>query len=111
MSSRASDFGETIFAIHYARGPEWRPGKPLLEQPFQPHHAYLQRLHEAGKLVFAGVQLGSELTGTAFVRASDLEEAKRVAADDPAVATGLFVASVRPWLAVFRGPGRTEVDG
>jgi uncharacterized protein YciI len=68
------------------------------------HFGYLLELKERGILILAGrtqEEFGS--FGIAIFEAPDAETAERIAAADPAVAAGVFVASVHPYrIAVAR---------
>lgn len=91
---------EGTFAIFYRPAAGWLPGKPLREQPLEPHRRYLQVLADAGRLLLAGPFL-DDSGGIAFVRAASLSAAQAIADDDPAVGDGIFVVEVRAWLAMF----------
>jgi uncharacterized protein YciI len=62
------------------------------------HLDHLAKLHEAGHLLAAGPlrDPGGELRGLSILRC-DVETARRLAADDPAVRAGVFTVTVLPW--------------
>ena len=67
------------------------------------HFRYLQGLLEQGTLVLAGPSLGP-VFGIAVLEADDLEHARRIVADDPAVSSGLQKAEVSPFrVSLLRG--------
>jgi uncharacterized protein YciI len=67
------------------------------------HVRYLQGLLAEGKLVLAGPSL-RPVFGVCVFEAADEEEAKRVAAADPAVSSGLQTVEVSPFrVSLLRG--------
>lgn len=67
------------------------------------HLAYMDELHKQGKLVAAGPFAdNSEYRGIVIYRVRDLEEAKQLAAGDPAVKAGRLRIDARPWMT-FKG--------
>jgi len=67
------------------------------------HFHYLQGLLEQGRLVLAGPSLGP-VFGISVFEADDLEHARRIVADDPAVSSGLQTAEVSPFrVSLLRG--------
>jgi uncharacterized protein YciI len=67
------------------------------------HFAYLEALLEQGRLVLAGPSLGP-VFGISVFEADDLEHARRIVADDPAVSSGLQKAEVSPFrVSLLRG--------
>ena len=67
------------------------------------HFRYLQGLLERGALVLAGPSLGP-VFGICVFEADDLEHARRIVADDPAVSSGLQRAEVSPFrVSLLRG--------
>jgi uncharacterized protein YciI len=68
------------------------------------HFERLQRLLAEGKLVMAGPTLGAVNTGIAVIEAPDEETARRIMAEDPAIAGGFARGELRPFrLALLRG--------
>jgi uncharacterized protein len=67
------------------------------------HFRYLQTLLEQGRLVLAGPSLGP-VFGISVFEADDLDHARRIVADDPAVSSGLQRAEVSPFrVSLLRG--------
>ena len=85
-----------IFAICYRRGPNWVEGKKISEQPLQKHLAYMNALRASGSLLLGGPFVDDQ-GGLVIVSALDTDEAVRLAADDPAIHTGVMLADVHPW--------------
>lgn len=68
------------------------------------HFARLQRLLAEGVLVLAGPTLGETNTGVAVIEAPDEAAARRLMAEDPAIAGGFAQGELRPFhLALLRG--------
>jgi uncharacterized protein YciI len=88
------------FVVFHRSGPNWQPGKPLLEQPgVVDHIGHYRKLLEAGKLALGGPHL-DDRGGGMMIPAAGVNEADiaAFAADDPAVKSGLLSFEVRPWL-------------
>jgi uncharacterized protein YciI len=71
-----------------------------LEEIQQAHLAHLRELAKAGKLLVAGPlddQPDPRLRGIEIFRVGSLDEAKRLAADDPAVKAGRLEPVVMTW--------------
>lgn len=67
------------------------------------HLAYMDELHTQGKLVAAGPFAdNTDYRGIVIYRVSDVEEAKQLAAGDPAVKAGRLRIDARPWMT-FKG--------
>jgi uncharacterized protein YciI len=67
------------------------------------HLAYMDSLHKQGKLLVAGpFGDGGARRGIVIYRVATLEEARQLAAGDPAVKAGRLVIDARPWLT-FKG--------
>lgn len=67
------------------------------------HLAYMDELHKQGKLVAAGPFAdSSDYRGIVIYRVRDIEEAKQLAAGDPAVKAGRLRIDARPWMT-FKG--------
>jgi len=83
------------------RGPN--RSQPVAEaQELQKQHlAYMDGLHKQGKLVMAGPFLDdSEWRGVVVYRVAGVEEAKELAAGDPAVKAGRLAIDARPWMTL-----------
>lgn len=92
---------QRLYLFQYAPGPAWRDGVPMREQGLGPHAAYMQQLHNEGRL-FAGGGYASDDGGMAIVVAPDDETARAILAADPAIIAGIFVAELRHWRVRFR---------
>lgn len=92
-----------MFAIVYRAGPAWKPGVPMKEQGLRDHFYYVKALHERGDIVYAGA-MGPD-GGLMILHAADQAAADAVAAGDPAVKTGIFLADVRRYTPRFVGTG------
>jgi uncharacterized protein YciI len=70
------------------------------------HFAYLGDLYERGIATFVGRTLttGPETFGLMVFAAADEREAHAIAARDPAVHGGVFVATILPFKVVFPTP-------
>ena len=92
----------TYFVLLHTPGPKWRSDLPVFQQPgIADHGRYLGGLKASGALVMAGPFLDNS-GGMAILEAASLEEASRIANDDPAVKAGLLRVTVRPWLVGLR---------
>jgi dipeptidyl aminopeptidase/acylaminoacyl peptidase/uncharacterized protein YciI len=83
------------------RGQGWTPGSsPELEKLQEAHMANIRRLADTGKLVGAG-PMGDDgpLRGLFIFRTDVFEEAKMLAATDPAVRAGRLSVELHPWQA------------
>jgi uncharacterized protein YciI len=71
---------------------------------FERHFEYLERLLGEGLLVLAGPTLGEVNTGIAVFEAHDEDMARRIMADDPAIASGVVSGELRPMrISLLRG--------
>jgi len=81
------------------RGPSFsREESPERTKTQEGHMAHLNAMWKAGKLVLAG-PLGDDgdWRGVLIYRTKTLEEAQRLANDDPAVKAGRLVVTMHPW--------------
>ncbi len=81
------------------RGPKWSPERtPESANIQEGHMAHLEAMWKAKKLVLAG-PLGDdgEWRGVLIYRTKTLEEAQRLADEDPAVKAGRLVVKMHPW--------------
>ena len=91
------------FATYYlcllCKGPAWTPAAtPELEALQAAHLAHLTRLRESGALIAAGpVEPNEEVRGLSLFYTPTLEAARALAAADPAVQAGHFVARFYTW--------------
>jgi uncharacterized protein YciI len=74
-------------------GPTPKPKGPARDEMFKGHFANIQRLADAGKLVLAGPFDGVDGWRGMFIFAvKDIDEARRLTATDPVIASGEMVA-------------------
>jgi uncharacterized protein YciI len=83
------------------------------EMPFEPtedeaqivadHFAYLQRLHDDGRLVLAGPSpVPGDSFGLDVYDVDDRAEVEAILAVDPAIASGIMTAEIRPFRISLR---------
>ncbi len=93
-----TDDNPTYQVIRHAPGPQWASGKAFREQPGVDEHVrYLEWLREQGYLLMGGPYL-DESGGMVVLKVPTVEDARRLADDDPAVRSGLLTVTVHPWL-------------
>lgn len=90
----------TAYLAFLTRGPKWTPERtPQTEEIQKAHMANINRLAETGKLVVAGpFGDNGQLRGIFVFKVASLEEAKELAATDPAVKAGRLALDVHTWL-------------
>lgn len=79
------------------KGPQW--DVPQGHEDLMPLQlAFLRRQTEAGNFLIAGpvVDQADDLTGISVIQAANLQEARTLANEDPAVRAGRLVAEIRP---------------
>lgn len=86
------------------KGPKWSAeATPERASIQEGHMAHLQAMWKAGKLVLAGpLADDGDWRGVLIYRTKTLDEAQRLANDDPAVKAGRLVVTLHPWM-VERG--------
>ncbi len=90
----------TYFMVFLHDGLQAQDRSPAAARALQGHIQYQLRLHADGHAIAAGglgPATGTDLIGLTVLRVSTLEEAVRLAGNDPAVLFGRFRAVVRPW--------------
>lgn len=82
------------------RGPNAGTGTTEEREKIQAAHlANIKRLHDAGKILVAGPFAdGGEWRGIFIYKCASLEEARQLAATDPAVAAGRLRIEIHPWM-------------
>jgi len=93
----------TYYVALLRRGQGWTATiTPEIQATLDGHMANIRRLAAEGKLLLAGPFLDQAgpgtLAGLFVLQAGSLVEAQQLAASDPAVRAGRFVAEVLPWL-------------
>jgi uncharacterized protein YciI len=93
----------TMFVLLHSPGPAVPEGTSVFDHPgMAEHYAFLQRRAAAGQLVAAGPLTATNGNGMTVLDVADLKEAKRLATeDDLAVARGVLLVRVQPWLVVM----------
>ncbi|MBI1761921.1 MAG: hypothetical protein HYR56_10845 [Acidobacteria bacterium] len=95
------DLEQYQFAI-LKRGPQWTPEQtPEVEKLMAGHMANIQKMGRLGKLMAAG-PLGKNEAGLAGIfvfKAASLDEAKALAAEDPAIKAGRLAIDFCTWSA------------
>ena len=94
------------------KGPKWSAEEsPERKKIGEGHMAHIQAMWKAGKLVLAGpLADDGDWRGILIYRTKTLEEAQRLADDDPAVQAGRLVVKMHPWL-VERGVLPDPLEG
>ena len=82
------------------RGPNYTTQpSPEFDEQQKAHLAHLWDQHLAGKLVVMGPVLDDgDIRGFSIYRVESVEEALRLAEDDPGVRSGRFVIEAHPWM-------------
>jgi uncharacterized protein len=104
----ASQTASPFYLFIYRPGPAWKPGVPMARQDMRPHGAYIAKLDSQGRILAAGGF--PDEGGMAIIRAASVEEAQRLLAADPAVASGLFLADLKAWKPRFGDLPRSAPD-
>ena len=101
----------STFAILYKPGPKWLPNKPVWEQPLREHGDYMKQLWSKGILKMGG-PFEDSTGGLAVVQAKAAAEAQGIVNVDPAVTSGVFVATIHPWMTVdWPNYGKSSTSG
>ncbi|MCA1577831.1 MAG: YciI family protein [Acidobacteria bacterium] len=90
----------TAYLAFLVRGDKWTPEKtPQTEAIQKAHLANIQKLADQKKLVVAG-PFGDNgtLRGIFVFRVDSIEEARQLAATDPAVQAGRLALQIHPWI-------------
>ena len=90
----------TAYIAFLSHGPKWTPEKTAQSEEMQKAHlANIRKLADMKKLVWAG-PFGDKgtLAGIFVFRVGSLDEARELAATDPAVQAGRLALDVHPWL-------------
>ncbi len=93
------------FVFVYEPGPNWLEGKPIFEQPTEPHIQYMNARRDDGTLVLGGPYKDSSGAMGIF-QAGSLEQATELVENDPWVRDGIVTYRLAPWHPSF--PGQVE---
>jgi uncharacterized protein YciI len=88
-----------VYMVLLKRGPSWTPQQtPETKAVQEAHMANIRAMWEAKKLIVAG-PFGDDgdLRGVFIFQVASLEEAKALAATDPAVKAGRLAVEIHPW--------------
>jgi uncharacterized protein YciI len=90
----------TAYLAFLTRGDKWTPEKtPATEEIQKGHMANIQRLADMKKLVVAGpFGDNGKLRGIFVFKVASIEEARELAASDPAVQAGRLALQIHPWM-------------
>jgi uncharacterized protein YciI len=107
-----------VYELVLLRRPAGAPSydEATLEQIQHDHIAYLAKLRAAGRVVTNGPvsdQADASLRGLTFYRVGSLEEARRLAEEDPSVRAGRLAVDVMRWYCpagTMVRPGRAPGD-
>jgi uncharacterized protein YciI len=83
------------------KGPKWTVERtPEVQRIQEGHMANIQKMAATGKLIVAGPTGGTEdLAGIFIFHGVTLEEARAMAAPDPAIESGRLALKLYPWFA------------
>ncbi len=86
-----------VFLVVLKPGPAWLEGKPVSEQPLSEHGRYVLQRYAEGLIQEAG-PFTDNSGGAVIYRADSVEDVEALLAEDPAIADGVLVPRVHPWL-------------
>ena len=83
--------------VRFRAGPAWSSGPPEEQPDWEPHAAFVDELVARGTMVMGGPF--ADYSGSLIVLENvDEQQARRLVADDPFIANGVFVLEeVRAW--------------
>jgi|SRR5262252_2617411 len=88
----------TVYLVLLKKGPAWTAEETPETKALQKAHLKnIQMMWEAKKLIIAGPIDDADLRGIFVFKAASVEEARKLASEDPAVKAGRLVAEVYPW--------------
>ena len=88
------------FLLTYYPGPSWNEAHSYAQQPaLKEHHEYVRQLHINDMVVMGGevIEAGRRQLSVMLIRTGSLEQAERLASQDPGVQQRLIRAEVLPW--------------
>lgn len=86
----------TYYLLNYAPGTAWNSETGLRQKDLAEHQTYLMTLFNNDYLVLAG-GLEQEAETLIVLRSETLEQARRLASQDPAVQSNVLAVSVKSW--------------
>jgi uncharacterized protein len=94
-----ADAMTTVYLVLLKKGPSWTADSTPATQAIQEAHmANIRAMWKAQKLIIAGpVEDKGDLRGIFVFQAASLDDARALAATDPAVKAGRLAAEVYPW--------------
>ena len=103
VSASAAEMPPNMTTYYFGvlmKGPKWtKEATPERAKIQEGHMAHLDAMWKAGKLVLAGpLADDGDWRGVVIYRTKTIEEAQRLANDDPAVKAGRLVVTMHPWL-------------
>lgn len=88
LQASAAEPTSPLFVVHFQTGPQWKPGvAPQEQQGFADHSANLGKLRKDGVIAFGARY---EELGMVVIRATSLDAARALIAEDPGVRAGIF---------------------
>jgi uncharacterized protein YciI len=89
----------TVYLVLLEKGPAWtKDVTPASQATQEAHLARIRALWQEKKMIVAGpIEDGEDLRGIFVLSAASLDEAKALAASDPAVKAGRLQPVVYPW--------------
>ncbi|WP_375766247.1 YciI family protein [Archangium gephyra] len=92
---------EKHYLVILRRGPSWSPEvTPAVERIQSEHMAHLNRMADSGKMIIAGPfgeQQDPTFRGACLYKTETLEEARKLAEEDPAVKAGRLKVEIMAW--------------
>jgi uncharacterized protein YciI len=98
-----------FFTLIYKPGINWEQGKPIAVQKLHEHRQYHQHLLEQNKIIIGGAYLDND-EGLNILNVSNIDEAKTIAENDPAVIDKILTAEVKSFFAVFKSKSDAVLD-
>lgn len=93
---------QVFHVMFHSPGPQWKEGVLFhLQTGVDKHIQYMAGLLQQDLVVMGG-PFTDNSGGMMVSRISSLEEAQRVASEDPAVKSGLLAVKVRPWMIAMK---------
>lgn len=84
------------YLLSYEPGPAWNSEAGLRQESLAQHQKYLMTLFNNDYLVLAG-DLGQEGETLTVIRSETLEQARRLAAQDPAIKSDILKVKIEKW--------------